>query len=110
MTELVITTFAASDYELRHGWVSFPLLDFAGADSSWFQDPYRPRQGSLEGNLSEYEGYFYWAFSVDFNSQQILIEYYVQTGPNASVLAWVEDSYGNEYTIPVTIIYAGIQD
>lgn len=69
-----------------------------------------PSQGSLEGNPSEYEGYFHWAFSVDSNRQWILIEYYVQMGPNASVLAWVTDSAGNEYTVPVTIICAGIQD
>ena len=46
-----------------------------------------------------------FCFGLKANFQVLAIEFYVVTGPDTLVSAWVTDSDGNYYTVDVTIIY-----
>ena len=99
VTDVVVTTAEASDYELRHRFfISFDI-DTTGSGWNDFRYTLYDRGG----------GYFtYWIRPVDpppGADDWVLLHLHVVRGPNASVSAWVEDGDGNSYSLDVTFVY-----
>ena len=119
--ELCIVSNEASDYELRHGWadcrVNWDVSSILSASLEWqigatarpSRGPfYDPPDADKDGRTAYGTMLFYpknFDDEITNRDEWIQIFFYVSTGPNASVSAWVEDSDGNEYDIDVRIVF-----
>ena len=102
VTEFYFVTDEASDYDLNHGWSYLAILDPSSAGPEW--DNGAEFRESVNGG-GYYSVLFWPVGESEASDEWVLLEFYVETGSNASVSAWVTDSDGNYYTVDVTIIY-----